>query len=342
MHRPGDHPHRRYNPLTGEWVLVSAHRTKRPWLGQKEAPAPNNRTQYDPSCYLCPGGLRATGASNPDYEGTFVFTNDFPALLPELKEQEHDSGSELLKWVPATGTSKVICYSPRHDLTLPQLGLPEIEGVVNTWKEQAAELGKQYKWVQIFENKGEVMGASNPHPHGQIWAGDFIPTELSKEDQFQREYLKKYDAVLLDDYEQQELESQERIVCQNSEWVAVVPFWATWPFESMLLPLKPVKRMQDMNQTQGRELAEILKRLLTKYDHLFQVSFPYSMGWHGAPNTKDDPTHWTLHAHFYPPLLRSSTIKKFLVGYEMLGEAQRDLTPESAASRLAQLPETYS
>ena len=339
---PGEQPHRRYNPLTGEWVLVSAHRTERRWLGQEEAHSGNSRPEHDPNCYLCPGGSRATGVTNPDYEGTFVFTNDYPALLPDAGRSDAHAEDGLLKWQSASGTSRVICYSPRHDLTLPELGLSEIEGVIATWKDQATELGNRYKWVQIFENKGQTMGASNPHPHGQVWAGDFIPNELAKEDLTQREYFSEHGSSLLADYANQELESGHRIVCLNTDWVVVVPFWATWPFETLVLPLFQIHRMQEMDALASRSLADILKRLLTKYDHLFNVSFPYSMGWHGAPNTADAPSAWLLHAHFYPPLLRSSTIKKFLVGYEMLAEAQRDLTPETAAQRLAQLPETYS
>jgi len=340
MRFPGEKPHRRFNPLTREWVLVSAHRTERPWLGQEEPQGATSRLAHDPNCYLCPQGARATGTINPDYEGTFVFTNDYPALLPDDGEDgANDSG--LYRWDSASGTSKVICYSPRHDLTLPELDLPAIQGIVSTWKQQSHELGERYKWVQIFENKGQAMGASNPHPHGQIWAGDFIPTELAKEDKSQRAYFKENGSPLLADYARQEREVGERVVCQNEDWIAVVPFWATWPFETLLLPLHPIQRMQDLTLSRSASLADILKRLLTKYDNLFQVSFPYSMGWHGAPNTKDDASHWTLHAHFYPPLLRSATIKKFLVGYEMLGESQRDLTPESAAHRLAQLSENY-
>ncbi len=341
MTQPGDHPHRRYNPLTGEWVLVSPHRTERPWLGQQEDVAMVGNPAHAPDCYLCPGGSRVKGANNPDYKGTYVFTNDFPALLPEKSGSQGELHNELFKWSPTSGTSRVMCYSPRHDLTLPQLSLSQIEEVVSCWMKHSQELGEQYKWVQIFENKGQLMGASNPHPHGQIWAGDFVPTEVEKESQHQQSYFQQHKASLLGDYAKNEAASGERTVCQNDDWIAVVPFWATWPFETLLLPLKPITRMPDLKDLQKHHLADILKRLLTKYDHLFNVSFPYSMGWHGAPNIDEDGSHWLLHAHIYPPLLRSASIKKFLVGYEMLAEAQRDLTPEAAAHRLQKLPEQY-
>ncbi|MBC8401499.1 MAG: UDP-glucose--hexose-1-phosphate uridylyltransferase [Candidatus Marinimicrobia bacterium] len=341
MNRPGDNPHRRYNPLTGEWVLVSAHRTERPWLGQQEERPKTAHPQHDPKCYLCPGGIRATGVKNPEYEGTFVFTNDYPALLPELLQQEQQTGDELRSWENVCGTSRVICYSPRHDLTLPKLPLKAIERVITTWLEQSRQLASDYKWVQIFENKGEIMGASNPHPHGQIWAGDFVPTEVLKEDQCQLDYLNNHDQPLLLDYAKSELELNERIVWQNESWVALVPFWAVWPFETIIVPLTWITRMVDLNGKLIKDLAELLKVLLTKYDHLFDISFPYSMGWHGTPNGDESCDHWTLHTHIYPPLLRSATIKKFLVGYEMLAESQRDLTPESVARRLAALPENY-
>ncbi len=337
-----DYPHRRFNPLTREWVLVSAHRTERPWQGQVEDISKQKSPKHDPDCYLCPGGDRASGKKNPDYKKTFVFTNDYPALLPEKNQVLDHNDDELLTQEAVSGTSRVICYSPRHDLTIPQLPLKDIEGVISTWIEQHRELAEKYKWVQIFENKGAVMGCSNPHPHGQIWAGDFVPTEIQKEDENQRNYFNKNKRSLLLDYLQKELKLNERIVYQNDSWVALVPFWAVWPFETIILPRKQVSRMHDLNPVYVKDLAKLLKILFTKYDHLFNISFPFSMGWHGAPNTGEAGDHYLLHAHVYPPLLRSASVKKFLVGYEMLGEAQRDLTAETAARRLSDMAETYS
>lgn len=342
MHLPGEQPHRRYNPLTDEWVLVSAHRTERPWLGQEEPAGGIVSPEHDPTCYLCPGTLRATGEANPEYDATYVFTNDYPALLPESGGSEGNHEDDLFNWSETSGTSRVICYSPRHDLTLPKMSIPQIENVVKTWIQQSEELGKIYKWVQIFENKGSAMGASNPHPHGQLWAGDFVPTTVAKEGVCQQKYFTKHGSSLLLDYVSREVEADIRVVCKNKNWLVVVPFWATWPYETLVLPRQPISRMQDISDSQKHDLALILKQFLTKYDLLFNTSFPYSMGWHGAPNGEDDVDHWLLHAHFYPPLLRSATVRKFLVGYEMLAEAQRDLTPESAAQRLKCLPEKFS
>lgn len=334
-----DHPHRRFNALTGDWVLVSPHRTKRPWLGKQETPALDRRPEYDPKCYLCPRNERAEGAHNPDYQGTFVFTNDFPALLPEAGPAP-DSG-ELMHSESVRGTCRVICFSPRHDLTLPEMPLPAIREVVDVWAAQTAELGATYRWVQLFENRGEVMGASNPHPHGQVWASDFLPNEATKEDRRQREYREKHEAPLLVDYLARELETKERLVVENEHWVALVPYWAVWPYETLVLPRRHVLRLPDLNDAERNGLADLLKRLLTRYDNLFQTSFPYSMGWHGAPTAEGDFSHWQFHGHFYPPLLRSATVKKFMVGYEMLAEAQRDLTAEQAAERLRGLPEEH-
>ncbi|GAB4420277.1 MAG: galactose-1-phosphate uridylyltransferase [Anaerolineae bacterium] len=337
---PTDHPHRRYNPLTGEWVLVSPHRTKRPWQGQVERPPQETRPAYDPQCYLCPGNSRAGGLQNPPYDNTFVFTNDFSALLPDTPPAAIAS-HPLLRTESESGICRVICFSPRHDLTLPEMAVEDIRHVIDVWAEQVTELGKQYRWVQVFENKGAIMGCSNPHPHGQIWAGSALPNEPAKEERQQRVYFEERKLPLLVDYADIESILRERIVVENKDWVAVVPYWAVWPFETLLLPRRHVLRLPDLTDSERDALADILKRLLTRYDNLFEVSFPYSMGWHGAPTDDDDYSHWQLHAHFYPPLLRSATVKKFMVGYEMLGEAQRDLTAEQAADRLRSAPEVH-
>ncbi len=334
-----EHPHRRFNPLTADWVLVSPHRTKRPWQGQVEKPPSEERPSFDPHCYLCPGNERAGGARNPEYESTFAFTNDFAALLPETPSAGDDH--PLLHYESETGTCRVLCFSPRHDITLPEMELADIRRVVDVWAEQVTELGRQYRWVQVFENKGSMMGASNPHPHGQIWAGDALPNEPAKEDRQQRAYLAGHGRPLLLDYVELEEERRERVVVENAHWVAVVPYWAIWPFETLLLPRRHVLRLPDLAGDERDALAAILKRLLIKYDNLFETSFPYSMGWHGAPTDRGRYPHWQLHAHFYPPLLRSATVRKFLVGYELLAEAQRDLTPEQAAVRLRDLPDTH-
>ena len=331
--------HRRYNPLTGEWVLVSPHRTKRPWQGQQESQLSDNRLEHDPTCYLCPGNERADGKFNPKYENTFVFTNDFAALLPDSPSVIEES--DLFKAQTVKGTSRVICFSPRHDLTLPEMEIESINKIVDLWIEQTKELGKKYKCVQIFENKGAVMGCSNPHPHGQIWAGDILPNEPFKENKMQREYFQKNNSVLLLDYLKEEEKYDERIIIENEHWVILVPYWAVWPFETMLLPRRHVLRLSDLTSDEKKSLADILKRHLTKYDNIFNISFPYTMGWHGAPFDESDNAHWQLHAHFYPPLLRSATVKKFMVGYEMLAEAQRDITAEQAAEKIKSLSEIH-
>ena len=336
---PVDHPHRRYNPLTGDWVLVSPHRAKRPWQGQVEKTASDVRPQHDPECFLCPRNDRITGDSNPDYKDPYVFANDFPALLTDTPDATDQS--DLFKSDSARGVGRVICFSPDHSLTLPQMAEKDIRKVVNVWAEQVIELGETYPWVQLFENKGAAMGCSNPHPHGQIWASSFLPNEARKEDENLKQWQEDKGTNLLVDYARQESESGERTVVENEHWIAVVPYWAAWPFETILLPKRHILRMPDLTDEERDALASILKKLTTKYDNLFQTSFPYSMGWHGAPIEEGDFSHWQLHAHFYPPLLRSATVRKFMVGFEMLAETQRDLTAEQAAARLRELSEVH-
>lgn len=332
-----DWPHRRYNPLTGQWVLVSPQRTQRPWQGRTEATAGVTRPPYDPGCYLCPGNERARGTNNPDYGGTFVFDNDFPALMEGADPSPSLEQSPLLRREAVSGVCRVVCFSPRHDLSLAQLSPAEIEGVIDTFAAETATLGRRYQWVQAFENKGEIMGCSNPHPHGQIWASNVLPNEAAAEDGQQRRYLAANSSPLLSDYVQLERERRERVVVENAGWMAVVPYWAVWPFETLILPLTPVARLPELSPAARRELASLLAELLGAYDRLFDVSFPYSMGWHGAPFNGSNVDHWQLHGHVYPPLLRSATIKKFMVGYELLAQPQRDLTPEAAAERLRDL-----
>jgi UDPglucose--hexose-1-phosphate uridylyltransferase len=308
-----------------------------------EKSTPDQRPSYEPDCYLCPGNVRAHGERNPQYDSTYVFTNDFAALLPDAPPAP-ETAHPLLQMQTQRGTCRVLCFSPRHDLTLAEMPPPDIRRVVDAWAEQVIELGEQWRWVQVFENRGAMMGASNPHPHGQIWAGDILPTEPSKEDREQRRHFYQHSAPLLLEYLDLELGRRERVVVENEHWLAVVPFWAVWPFETLLLPRRHVLRLPDLDDAQRHALSDILKRLLVRYDNLFQTSFPYSMGWHGAPTGPDlteDMAHWQLHAHFYPPLLRSATVRKFMVGYEMLGEPQRDITAEQAAARLRDLPETH-
>jgi UDPglucose--hexose-1-phosphate uridylyltransferase len=332
-------PHRRYNPLTGEWLLVSPQRTARPWQGQTEAAAAERRPAFDPGCYLCPGNARAGGATNPPYAGTFVFDNDFAALLPDGGggESSDPAADPLLRAEPVAGTCRVICFSPRHDLTLAEMDVAAITGVVDTWAAETAALGARYRWVQVFENKGAVMGCSNPHPHGQIWASTALPAGAAAEDRTQRAHLAAHGAPLLADYLDRERALGARLLVENDAFAAVVPFWAVWPFETLILPRRRVARLPELAAPERRALAELLRALLGAYDRLFGVSFPYSMGWHGAPFDAGAHDHWQLHAHIYPPLLRSATVKKFMVGYEMLAEPQRDLTPEQAAARLRPL-----
>ena len=327
---PADHPHRRYNPLSGEWVLVSPHRTQRPWQGKQDAPQRERRPTYDPDCYLCPGNERAGGAQNPAYQSTFVFENDFAALLQDTPSYEH--ADKLFHLASVRGECRVICFSPRHDLTLAEMTHEELRAVVNLWVDQQRELSDRWRWVQIFESKGQLVGASNPHPHGQIWASDFLPNEAQKEDANQRHYLEGRGSPLLLDYAQAEAERGERVVVENPHWLVVVPYWAYWPFETLVLPRRHVLRLTDLTDEEKTALAEVLKAMLVRFDNLFQTSFPYCSGWHGAP--AGSAAHWQLHAHYYPPLLRSASVQKFVASYEWLAEAQRDLSPEGAAARL--------
>lgn len=338
--QPEEHPHRRQNLLTGEWVLVSPHRTKRPWQGQMEKTAALDLPTYDPECYLCPGNERAGGFQNPSYDSTFVFTNDYAALLPDVPPGRWDVGG-MLHAESENGVCRVICFSPRHDLTLARLPVPQLQRVVDVWVEQFTELDarEDLGYVLIFENRGAMMGASNPHPHGQLWATRHIPHEVIKEDVQQREYFERTGRSLLSDYLDVELKAGDRLVCSNDEFVALVPFWAIWPFEVMVVSRRHFGAWQDLNTAERAGLADILKRVATRYDNLFETSFPYSFGVHARP--RGEHPHWHFHAHFMPPLLRSATVRKFMVGYELLGTPQRDITPEQAAQRLRQLSEVH-
>lgn len=333
-----NHPHRRYNPLSREWVLVSPHRTQRPWQGQVEQPAPEVRPRYDPTCYLCPGNERAGGVVNPQYEHTFVFTNDFAALLPDTPEGEYRADGLLLAQ-SEPGTCRVVCFAPRHDLTLSLMDQESLCRVVDTWVAQVEELGADpsINYVQVFENRGAMMGASNPHPHGQIWATCHLPLNVAREQDAQLEHYKTRGSTLLSDYLVVELKEQARVVCQNEQFVVVVPFWAVWPFETMVISRRSVGSLPDLTTEERSGLADILRQITRRYDKLFDVSFPYSMGFHQRPTDGEAHPEWHLHAHFYPPLLRSATVRKFMVGYELLAEPQRDITPESAAERLREL-----
>ena len=337
-----EHPHRRYNPLTREWVLVSPHRTQRPWQGQFEEIAPEVQPTYDPTCYLCPGNARAGGVHNPQYAKTFVFDNDFAALKPDTPEEQVDQGG-LIAAQTEPGICRVVCFSPRHDLTIARMSVAEIQEVINTWTTQYKELGAMpfINWVQIFENRGAMMGASNPHPHCQIWANQNLPNEPNKESLAQGHYYDSHNSCLLCDYLALESKSGERLVCENDSFLAVVPFWAVWPFEIMLISKRHVTALDELSEEEQTHLADMLKRVTTRYDNLFQVSFPYTMGFHQRPTDGRSHTEWHFHAHFYPPLLRSATVRKFMVGYEMLGSPQRDITAESAASRLQEMSERH-
>ncbi len=335
------HPHRRFNLLNGSWVLVSPHRTQRPWQGQVERTPQAAQPPYDPKCYLCPGNERAGGKRNPRYTSTFVFDNDFAALLPQTPAEEWNRDGLLIAQ-GEPGICRVGCFSPRHDLTISRMELADLVKVVDMWTTQYQELrGKEFiHHVQIFENRGEMMGASNPHPHCQIWASHSIPNEVAAEQRSQTAYRTERAACLLCDYLALERHSSERLVCENESFAVLVPFWAVWPFETIVISKRHLTAMDELADAERTALADILKRITTRYDHVFEVPFPYTMGFHQRPTDNDAHPEWHFHAHFYPPLLRSATIRKFMVGFEMLGMPQRDITPESAAARLRDLPET--
>ena len=348
-----EHPHRRFNPLTREWVLVSPHRTQRPWQGQVEKLPPESQPRYDPNCYMCPGNRRATGAITPAYTGTYVFDNDYPALLPDDYGPNTSQASDnadpsqagengLLVAQRERGICRVVCFSPRHDMSPSKMERIDLRRVVDIWAEQFQELGELpfINHVQIFENRGGMMGCSNPHPHGQIWANATVPNEPAKEGVAQGDYQTTHASCLLCDYLELERARGERLIAENNHFSALVPFWAIWPFETMVMGRRHVAALDELTEDERDGLADILKRLTTRYDHLFDVPFPYSMGFHQRPTDGAPHPEWHLHAHFYPPLLRSATVRKFMVGYEMLDSPQRDLTPETAAERLREMKES--
>lgn len=340
LHSTPESVHRRRNPLTGEWVLVSPHRGKRPWQGQSEAPEESIKPSYDPNCYLCPNNQRISGERNPGFSSTYVFTNDFAALqpmecVPPEQTPDHPANA-ILRAENVAGTSRVVCFSPDHSKSLPEMSIEETSAVVQCWHDELDELSQSYTWVQVFENKGSIMGCSQPHPHGQIWASNFVPTEVRNKDTHQKAFMDESGRNLLLEYLEIERQEQVRVVVENNDWIAVVPYWAAWPFETLLAPKRHITRLNQLNATEKVSLAEALRALTIRYDNVFKTSFPYSMGWHFAPFWKDGRSadHWQLHACFYPPLLRSASVKKFMVGYEMLAEPQRDLTAEQAATTL--------
>ncbi len=335
-------PHRRYNPLTDSWVLVSPHRSNRPWQGQVEKLPTPFTNPYDSSCYLCPSNQRAGEIQNPNYQDVFVFDNDFAALLNE-KTLNSKEESTFFKAKEERGICKVICFSPQHNLTVPEMSVAAIRKIVDVWCEQYELLGKEkfINYIQIFENKGAIMGCSNPHPHGQIWAQESIPDEPLKKQKAQLKYFKKHQKTLLYDYLQAELVKKERILFKNEYFVGLVPFWAVWPFEAMIVPKRAVARISDFSESEKDAFANAYQQMTVMYDNLFEVSFPYSAGIHQAPTDGKAHDEWHLHFSFYPPLLRSATVKKFMVGYEMLANPQRDITPEKAADILKNLAKNH-
>lgn len=342
MFNTTEHPHTRLNILTGEFILVSPHRMKRPWQGKVETASNTSLPAYDPTCYLCPGNKRSEGSINPVYTNPFVFTNDFSALLSDTPTGGTNE-QDLLVSKSEAGMCRVICFSPNHSLTLPLMDVADIEKVIQLWKEEFTALAAHtnIRYIQIFENKGDIMGCSNPHPHGQIWASTSVPVELQKETTQQQQYFEKHGRSLLSDYLRLELQKQERIVVENEHFVALVPYWAVWPYETMVISKRHVQQVTHFTAEEDRALADVLKRLTTRYDNLFSTSFPYSAGMHQMPVNESPIPGWHWHMHFYPPLLRSATVKKFMVGYEMLATPQRDITAEMAADKLRSLSEVH-
>ena len=339
-----EHPHRRYNPLTGEWILVSPHRTKRPWQGQTEDAHTPEGPAHDPACYLCPGNERAGDLQNPEYSDTYVFDNDFSALLPDTPDLALKEGANgIIRAENEKGLCRVVCFSPRHNLTIPRMALEDIKKVVDIWVDQYSDLGsREYiNHVQIFENRGAVMGCSNPHPHGQIWAEEAIPDLPAKELQHQSDYFQEYKTSLLMDYLEYEIQENKRIVVRNESFTVLVPFWAFWPYETMILPNRMVSSLVDLAENERYDLADAMQQIGIRYDNLFKTNFPYSMGIHQLPTDGKDYTGSQMHLHYLPPLLRSATVKKFMVGYELMAKPQRDITAEMSADSLRSLPETH-
>jgi UDPglucose--hexose-1-phosphate uridylyltransferase len=343
MEKIWQYPHRRWNPLRQAWVMVSPHRTQRPWQGEVGKTAPPSGVSYDPDCYLCPGNTRAGGASNPQYDSIFTFVNDYAALLPDSPAAEDPPASSLLVAEPARGLCKVLCFHPDHSLTLARMALAEIRRVIDAWTREYEELAalNWIQYVQIFENRGAMMGASNPHPHGQIWSTGFVPDEPAAETEAQRKHLEKSGKCLLCEYLTVERGTAQRVIFENEHFAALVPWWAVWPFEALLISKRHLGAMPEFKGEERDALADSLKRLTTRFDNLFQTSFPYTMGFHQTPTDSEAHPEWHFHAHFYPPLLRSATVRKFMVGFEMLGMPQRDITPESAAERLRACSEEH-
>lgn len=337
-----EHPHRRYNPLNDSWVLVSPHRSKRPWQGQIEKHISEERPKHDPNCYLCPGNERASGDVNPQYKGTYAFTNDYSAVLENIPDGRFEKG-DIFKAEVQKGVCKVICFSPRHDLTIPEMTTAEIRKVVDLWVDEYQDLGAKelINYVQIFENKGATMGCSNPHPHGQIWSTSIVPNEPAHKTKNQLKYFRKHKKSLLADYLEIELEEKVRIVVENDHFVALVPFWAVWPYETMIISKRHLQHIGQFTESEKDSLAEIYKKLTVRYDNLFETSFPYSAGIHQCPTDGFAHESWHFHMSFYPPLLRSATVKKFMVGYELLADPQRDITPEFSAQKLREISDVH-